>query len=69
MFSPLKNRALIVLGVGITKSSIVIRSPVIFTGVVNSQLLDVGSSSLLLDNNTYRVSSKGDQLSSVKYSS
>ena len=51
MFSLLKNRAPKVLGIGITKSSIVIGSPTIFIGIVNS---------LLLDNNTYRVRSKGD---------
>ena len=66
MFSLLKNRAPKVLGVGITKSSIVIGSPVIFIGVINNQLLDIGSSNLLLDDNTYRVKSKGDQLSSAK---
>ena len=69
MFSPLKNRALKVPGAGITKSSIVIRSPVIFTGVVNDQLLDTGSSGLLLDDNTYRVRSEEDWLSSTKQGS
>ena len=69
MFSLLKNKAPIVLGIGITKSSIVIGSPIIVIGVINNQLLDIGSSNLLLDNNTYRVKSKGNQLSSTKQGS
>ena len=66
MFSLLKNRALIVLGTGITKSSIVIGSPVIFVDAINDQLLDIGGSGLLLDNDTCGVSSKVDWLSSAK---
>ena len=69
IFSPLKNRALKVLGAGITKSGTVIRSPIIFTGVVNNWLSDTGSSSLLSDDNTYRVRSKEDWLSSAKQGS
>ena len=66
MFSPLKNRVPKVLGIGITKSSIVIGSLVIFVDAINDQLLDIGGSGLLLDNDTYRVSSKVDWLSSAK---
>ena len=36
MFSLLKNRAPKVLGIGITKSSIVIGSPTIFIGIINN---------------------------------
>ena len=66
MFSPLKNGVPKVLGTGITKSSIVIGSPVIFADTVNNWLSDTGGSGSLSDDDTCRVSSEVDWLSGAE---